>query len=636
MSDLLGTNVSEELAIKVAELESLKKSYEDFIESSGSLEKELEDALKDSEDKCIELSKKKAIAEEKFSQLQDKYSTSGAQLINCQKEVSNLTEKLMQAESKKIELERIVDELQEMVRILETTETDLTHKVQIAEEDIIFLHTDLEEAKAASNDNEHRLKAELTELQAELARFEANGSHPVDGIEGAIKGAHETAIDDEEKQRQLELIDELEIEVEDLTERLTLSEQQNQQLNEEVSRLADELIQVHESKTAKSEVVPVSSDVESAHFEELAQLKSKLESTDLQLKAVSSSLEETKDEVSDLSNQLEQQIEKYIQLKLEYDDTMIALNSAKMNEKIANDALLLANENRNNSNSERVQNLEIELRLRDEAIQALHEKVADLEARIQEAKESETPVALPIAVQDPMMPITSDAPTSVIKVLPTNTLTSEDGHSEWIEERESLLREVEYLRNAINTTLVKSQASPRHSPVKTSSQCLMAMPDSEELAIPAIHILDTEEVSKRALDSVIGSGDLEKLKSMLLSKSTQLDATRKSNAKLLQKLQAARGNIQVCCRPRPPSASELARSNQGMQMSVDVIDDNEIACLDKRSESWKSFLFDRVWRMDSSQQDVFADVEPLVLSVIEGYNTCLFAYGQTGSGLSSS
>ena len=66
------------------------------------------------------------------------------------------------------------------------------------------------------------------------------------------------------------------------------------------------------------------------------------------------------------------------------------------------------------------------------------------------------------------------------------------------------------------------------------------------------------------------------------------------------------------------------------------MDEHELACYDKRNDSWRSFLFDRVWRLDSTQADVFADVEPLVLSVIEGYNTCLFAYGQTGSGAHSS
>lgn len=30
--------------------------------------------------------------------------------------------------------------------------------------------------------------------------------------------------------------------------------------------------------------------------------------------------------------------------------------------------------------------------------------------------------------------------------------------------------------------------------------------------------------------------------------------------------------------------------------------------------------------------DIFADASPLVVSVLDGYNVCIFAYGQTGTG----
>ena len=30
--------------------------------------------------------------------------------------------------------------------------------------------------------------------------------------------------------------------------------------------------------------------------------------------------------------------------------------------------------------------------------------------------------------------------------------------------------------------------------------------------------------------------------------------------------------------------------------------------------------------------DIFADASPMVLSVLDGYNVCIFAYGQTGTG----
>lgn len=129
------------------------------------------------------------------------------------------------------------------------------------------------------------------------------------------------------------------------------------------------------------------------------------------------------------------------------------------------------------------------------------------------------------------------------------------------------------------------------------------------------------------------------------------EALKSHNIKLLYKIQSLRGNIQVCCRTRPPLDHEL---RAGGQLIVDASDDSELLCFDSKTEFWKPFVFDRVWSVDATQTDVFLDMEPLVLAVLgmsrccrcfcfvdvhrlscaatDGYNSCIMAYGQTGSG----
>lgn len=51
-----------------------------------------------------------------------------------------------------------------------------------------------------------------------------------------------------------------------------------------------------------------------------------------------------------------------------------------------------------------------------------------------------------------------------------------------------------------------------------------------------------------------------------------------------------------------------------------------------RREQLVPFRFDRVFSQASSQEEIFAEVGPLVDTAIDGYRVCILAYGQTGSG----
>ena len=45
-----------------------------------------------------------------------------------------------------------------------------------------------------------------------------------------------------------------------------------------------------------------------------------------------------------------------------------------------------------------------------------------------------------------------------------------------------------------------------------------------------------------------------------------------------------------------------------------------------------SFGYDKVFNQDATQENVFAEMDGLVQSALDGYKVCVFAYGQTGSG----
>ncbi|KAI5065320.1 hypothetical protein GOP47_0020015 [Adiantum capillus-veneris] len=103
------------------------------------------------------------------------------------------------------------------------------------------------------------------------------------------------------------------------------------------------------------------------------------------------------------------------------------------------------------------------------------------------------------------------------------------------------------------------------------------------------------------------------------------------NRELYNQVQDLKGNIRVYCRVRP-----FLRGQNVTQTTVDYIGEKgsiTIANPTKQGkEHRKLFNFNKVFGPSASQEEVFLDTQPLIRSVLDGFNVCIFAYGQTGSG----
>ncbi|CAH8381986.1 unnamed protein product [Eruca vesicaria subsp. sativa] len=117
--------------------------------------------------------------------------------------------------------------------------------------------------------------------------------------------------------------------------------------------------------------------------------------------------------------------------------------------------------------------------------------------------------------------------------------------------------------------------------------------------------------------------ELGTLKKQYLEESSERKRLYNENIEL-------KGNIRVFCRCRPLNGAEVGNGCASV-VEFDASHDNELQILSTDS-SKKHFKFDHVFKPEDSQETVFAQTKPIVTSVLDGYNVCIFAYGQTGTG----
>lgn len=117
----------------------------------------------------------------------------------------------------------------------------------------------------------------------------------------------------------------------------------------------------------------------------------------------------------------------------------------------------------------------------------------------------------------------------------------------------------------------------------------------------------------------------------LIDAAQNYHAVLAENRKLYNEVQDLKGNIRVYCRIRP-----FLKGQSKKHTTIEYIGENgELVLanpLKQGKESHRLFKFNKVFGPAATQEEVFLDTQPLIRSVLDGYNVCIFAYGQTGSG----
>ncbi|KAH9291348.1 hypothetical protein KI387_043460, partial [Taxus chinensis] len=103
------------------------------------------------------------------------------------------------------------------------------------------------------------------------------------------------------------------------------------------------------------------------------------------------------------------------------------------------------------------------------------------------------------------------------------------------------------------------------------------------------------------------------------------------NRQLYNQVQDLKGSIRVYCRIRP-----FLPGQASSQTTVDFVGETGTLMIVNPAklgkDARKTFNFNKVFGSSSTQAEIFLDTQPLIRSVLDGYNVCIFAYGQTGSG----
>ncbi|KAK6911452.1 Kinesin motor domain [Dillenia turbinata] len=146
------------------------------------------------------------------------------------------------------------------------------------------------------------------------------------------------------------------------------------------------------------------------------------------------------------------------------------------------------------------------------------------------------------------------------------------------------------------------------------------LPESPPIPVESTDMSVVPEHEKIELEQTISilEGEIAGLK----LKHRSLDEKRRE---ALNKILDTKGSIRVFCRIRPP----ILANRRSIRLPISAESEKIVV---RSAGSAKEFGFDCVFPQETSQENVFVEVEPILRSALDGHNVCILAYGQTGTG----
>jgi len=190
--------------------------------------------------------------------------------------------------------------------------------------------------------------------------------------------------------------------------------------------------------------------------------------------------------------------------------------------------------------------------------------------------------------------------------------------------RKALDEEVDALRRELTALKAKS--------AQELSAAQMEIDDLRKSGEDTLRRAEAAEEVCRALQAEVAEARAIQQYNAQLHK--DLAREQQQRKRLHNEMEDMKGRIRVYVRIRPFSKKE-----KELGCTEAVTKDGKLSCLVRGAngpDSKKNYDFDQVFAGSegNTQADVFKDTKHLMLSVIDGYNVCIFAYGQTGAGKS--